>query len=83
MMNSKTIIVSMIAAVIAVVGVIGLSNQAQAAAKNVYTYVSTSGTYKGTSGVYVYPNNGQRLPMTNRVKVTPFKDFWNVIKYTR
>jgi hypothetical protein len=82
MMNSKTIIVSMIAAVIAVVGVVGLSNQAQAAVSK-YAYVGTSGVHTNTSGVYVYPNNGQRPPQTNRVKVTPFKDFWKVLKYTR
>lgn len=81
-MNSKRIIVSIVAGIIAVVGIASVGNQAQAATRrvsaNAYVYPSYN-----TSGVFVYTNNGQRPPQTRRVQVTPFKDFWGVLRYTR
>jgi hypothetical protein len=71
MTNSKRILVSIIAVVIAVVGVVGISNQAKAA------------KIVSTNRVVIYPNNGQRPQRTHRVKVTPLKDFWSVLKYSR
>lgn len=72
MVNSKRIIMSIVAGIIAVVGVASVGNQAQAATRKV-----------SVGQIFIYQDYGQRPPQTRRVQVTPFKDFWSVLRYTR
>jgi Flp pilus assembly protein CpaB len=71
MKNSKKIIVSLAAFVIAIVGVVGMSNQAQAARP------------EPVKQVFVYQSYQQKPQDMHRVQVIAFKDLRGMIRYSR